>query len=114
MAATEEWAQRACLRMADVTVMHSVTTSATGLTATGMRRGSVSVMASWSESGGGVSMSSLDMLERSVMFEEVRSEAVVVPPGAAWREGRRLCGQVSKLMKCTSCSQEKVAWASRV
>lgn len=30
MADTEDWAQRACLRMAEVTVMHSVTTSATG------------------------------------------------------------------------------------
>lgn len=31
----ELWAQRACLRMAEVTVMHSVTTSATGSMATG-------------------------------------------------------------------------------
>ena len=31
----ELWAQRACLRMAEVTVMHSVTTSATGSIATG-------------------------------------------------------------------------------
>ena len=34
IAATDEWAQRACLRMAEVTVMHSVTTKATGSTAT--------------------------------------------------------------------------------
>jgi hypothetical protein len=38
MAATEECAHRACLRMADVTVIHSVTTRATGLTATVMGR----------------------------------------------------------------------------
>jgi hypothetical protein len=31
----ELWAQRACLRMAEVTVMHSVTTRATGSIATG-------------------------------------------------------------------------------
>jgi hypothetical protein len=31
MAATDECAQRACLRIAEVTVMHSVTTNATGL-----------------------------------------------------------------------------------
>jgi hypothetical protein len=40
MAATDECAQRACLRIAEVTVMHSVTTNATGLTATVMGRGS--------------------------------------------------------------------------
>lgn len=40
IAATDECAQRACLRIAEVTVMHSVTTSATGLTATVMGRGS--------------------------------------------------------------------------
>ena len=34
MADTDECAQRACLRMADVTVMHSVTTRATGSMAT--------------------------------------------------------------------------------
>jgi len=36
----ELWAQRACLRMAEVTVMHSVTTSATGsiATVTGLER----------------------------------------------------------------------------
>jgi hypothetical protein len=33
MAATDECAQRACFRMADVTVIHSVTTRATGSTA---------------------------------------------------------------------------------
>lgn len=31
-----EWAQRACFRIAEVTVMHSVTTSDTGSMATGM------------------------------------------------------------------------------
>lgn len=35
MAETEEWAQRACLRMEEVTVMHSVVTKATGSTAMG-------------------------------------------------------------------------------
>lgn len=40
MAATEECAHRACFRIADVTVIHSVTTSATGLTATVIARGS--------------------------------------------------------------------------
>lgn len=34
MADTDECAQRACLRIAEVTVMHSVITSATGSTAT--------------------------------------------------------------------------------
>jgi hypothetical protein len=36
----ELWAQRACLRIAEVTVMHSVTTSATGsiATVTGLER----------------------------------------------------------------------------
>lgn len=37
----EEWAQRACLRMALVTVMHSVTTKATGSIAT------VVLLAAW-------------------------------------------------------------------
>ena len=40
IADTEECAQRACFRIADVTVIHSVTTRATGLTATVMGRGS--------------------------------------------------------------------------
>jgi hypothetical protein len=35
MAETEECAQRACLRMAEVTVIHSVVTKATGSTAMG-------------------------------------------------------------------------------
>ena len=35
MAATDECAQRACFRMADVTVIHSVVTKATGSTAIG-------------------------------------------------------------------------------
>jgi hypothetical protein len=49
----ELWAQRACLRMAEVTVMHSVTTSATGSIATGTgperrgRRTSMSAMVVW-------------------------------------------------------------------
>jgi hypothetical protein len=48
MAATEECAQRACFRMADVTVIHSVTTRATGLTATVMGRASRLAIVSWS------------------------------------------------------------------
>lgn len=39
IAATDECAQRACFRIADVTVIHSVTTRATGWTATVMGRG---------------------------------------------------------------------------
>ena len=39
MAETDECAQRACLRMAEVTVMHSVVTSATGLRAIGREEG---------------------------------------------------------------------------
>ena len=35
MAETDEWAQRACLRIAEVTVIHSVVTKATGSTAMG-------------------------------------------------------------------------------
>lgn len=41
IADTDECAQRACLRIADVTVIHSVTTSATGSTATDMVSGPV-------------------------------------------------------------------------
>jgi hypothetical protein len=48
IAATDECAQRACFRMADVTVIHSVTTRATGLTATVMGRGSRLAIVSWS------------------------------------------------------------------
>lgn len=63
MADTEECAHRACLRMADVTVIHSVTTSATGLTATEIGRGSMLVVASCNVSGEVSSLSLLDMLQ---------------------------------------------------
>lgn len=65
MAATEECAQRACFRIADVTVMHSVTTSATGLTATVMGRGVKLAMVSWSV---GATLSSLPVLDM-MMYE---------------------------------------------
>jgi len=61
MAATEECAQRACFRIADVTVMHSVTTRATGLTATVIGRGSRSTIVSWSVDATWSSPSVLDM-----------------------------------------------------
>ena len=63
MADTEECAQRACFRMAEVTVIHSVTTSATGLTATEMGRGSMLGAASCNVSGEVSSLSLLDMVE---------------------------------------------------
>jgi hypothetical protein len=52
IADTEECAHRVCLRIADVTVMHSVTTSAIGLTATDMGRTSKLATASWGVSEG--------------------------------------------------------------
>lgn len=61
MAATDEWAHRACLRMADVTVMHSVTTSATGLTATVMGLGPRLATVSCSVDAALSSLSTLDM-----------------------------------------------------
>ena len=61
IAATEECAQRACFRIAEVTVMHSVTTSATGLTATVIGRGSRSVGPSWWRVAVSRSLSMLDM-----------------------------------------------------
>jgi hypothetical protein len=63
MADTEECAQRACFRMAEVTVIHSVTTSATGLTATEIGRGSMLGVTSWNMSGEISSLSLLDMVE---------------------------------------------------
>lgn len=62
MAATEECAQRACFRMADVTVMHSVTTRATGLTATVMGRGAKLAMVSCSVDATLSSLPVLDMV----------------------------------------------------
>lgn len=100
MAATDEWAHRACLRMADVTVMHSVTTSATGLTATGMRRGSARVIASWIDSDSELSDPSLDMLRGRFEVEGRCADGIARSLGEVWRGRRsRLCGQVSKLEK---------------
>jgi hypothetical protein len=62
IAATEECAHRACLRMADVTVIHSVTTRATGLTATVMGRGSRLAIVSCSVEAALSSLSVLDMV----------------------------------------------------
>ena len=61
MAETEECAQRACFRIADVTVIHSVTTRATGLTATVMGRGLKLAIVSWSVDATWSSPSLLDM-----------------------------------------------------
>jgi hypothetical protein len=61
MAATDECAHRACFRIADVTVMHSVTTRATGLTATVMARGATLAVASCSVEGASSSLLVLDM-----------------------------------------------------
>ena len=100
MAATDEWAHRACLRMADVTVMHSVTTSATGLTATGMRRGSARVIASWIDSDSELSDPSLDMLKGGFEKGGRCADGIASALGEVWRGRRsRLCGLVSKLEK---------------
>jgi hypothetical protein len=64
IAATEECAHRACLRMADVTVIHSVTTRATGFTATVMGRGFELAVVSWSVDAALSSLPSLDMLAK--------------------------------------------------
>lgn len=61
IAETDECAQRACFRMADVTVIHSVTTRATGLTATVMGRGSRLAGAFWWSVATSKSLSTLDI-----------------------------------------------------
>jgi hypothetical protein len=61
IAATEECAHRACLRMADVTVIHSVTTRATGFTATVIGRGLKLATVSWSVDAAWSSLPVLDM-----------------------------------------------------
>jgi hypothetical protein len=61
IAATEECAHRACFRMADVTVMHSVTTRATGLTATVMARSATLAVTSCSVEPALSSLLVLDM-----------------------------------------------------
>jgi hypothetical protein len=65
MAATEECAHRACLRMADVTVIHSVTTRATGLTATVIGRGARLAVVSCNVEAASSSCPSLDMVAES-------------------------------------------------
>jgi hypothetical protein len=61
MAATDECAHRACLRIADVTVIHSVTTRDTGFTATVTARGLKLTADSWSVDAALSSLPSLDM-----------------------------------------------------
>lgn len=84
MAETDECAHRACLRMADVTVIHSVTTSATGLTATEIGRGSTRASASCSVSGAVSSLAVLDILEGGGIRESGASEVWF----ARWSGGR--------------------------
>ena len=74
IAATEECAQRACFRMADVTVMHSVTTSATGFTATVMGRGARLVGARVAAS---TSLSILDIATVNLYSQGWRNKDVV-------------------------------------
>lgn len=62
IAATEECAHRACLRMADVTVIHSVTTRATGFTATVMGRGVKMAVVSCRVEAAMSSLPSVDMV----------------------------------------------------
>jgi len=68
MAATDECAQRACFRIADVTVIHSVTTRATGLTATVMGRGSRLAIVSCSLDAAWSSPSVLDMATAGLRY----------------------------------------------
>lgn len=77
MADTDECAQRACLRIADVTVMHSVTTRATGLTATEMGRGSRLNGASWTIVVASYSLSLLDMAMGGLLSYSLRDADVV-------------------------------------
>lgn len=77
IAATEECAQRACFRIADVTVMHSVTTRATGLTATVMGRGSRSTIVSRSADATWSSPSVLDMVLKDSGYGSVCDRNVV-------------------------------------
>lgn len=76
IAATDECAQRACLRIADVTVIHSVTTNATGLTATVIGRGSRLAGAFWWRVAASKSISSLDI-------------AAIYGYSSVWRDNRR-------------------------
>lgn len=74
IAATEECAQRACLRIADVTVMHSVTTSATGFTATVTGRGARAEISSWSVDAACSSLSLLDMASEGLYVGRERRD----------------------------------------
>jgi hypothetical protein len=77
MAATEECAQRACFRIADVTVIHSVTTRATGLTATVMGRGSRLAIVSWTVDATWSSLPVLDMARELLWYESVCDRGMV-------------------------------------
>ena len=84
IAATEECAQRACFRIAEVTVMHSVTTNATGLTATAMGRSSRLAGAfSWRVVAS-ASISSLDVAA-------IRAARVYNVTKARWARSVRKC-----------------------
>lgn len=76
MAETEECAQRACFRIAEVTVIHSVITRATGLTATDMGRGSKLAAASGRVSVETLSVSPLDILKPNFVLVKSRFEVV--------------------------------------
>jgi hypothetical protein len=77
IAATDEWAHRACFRMADVTVIHSVTTRATGLTATVMGRGAKLAVVSCSVEAALSSLSSLDMVVKGLYQGRVYDKKVL-------------------------------------
>jgi hypothetical protein len=78
IAVTDECAQRVCLRIADVTVMHSVTTSATGLTATEMGRPCCALgpasrlgVVSWCVAGDAASLPAVDIIGERVELRVV-------------------------------------------
>jgi hypothetical protein len=77
IAATDECAHRACFRIADVTVMHSVTTRATGLTATVMARGATLAIASCSVDAALSSLLVLDMTAEGWYQEAVCDKEVL-------------------------------------
>jgi len=77
IAETEECAQRGCFRIADVTVIHSVTTSATGLTATVMGRGPEFAISSGRRIAVSCSLSVTDMAKVKVCLCVLRDKGVV-------------------------------------
>jgi hypothetical protein len=89
IAATEECAQRACFRIADVTVIHSVTTRATGLTATVMGWGSGPAIVSWSVDATLSSLPVLDMAPGEWWYDCVCDRGVVCATRCPQR-GRRM------------------------